>query len=402
MILVRLGLLYYKVYHGSSNVFIGWGYWLGALVELSIEPCAVYAQKNLLYSIKASAEGSSLLFKCIMTLYFFPDQSETIEGINNGVRAYAIAEILGSLWLFGSYILLLSRHVRKEQDLYKFWISMIPKRSPLTGRFLDPYFTSVAINFWAQSILKHILTVGDKILLVFLNVPLEKRGIYRLVSDLGSLIARILFQPLEEIFRNYCARELTSEITKKALDTSRILVTLFLKFHILFGSFFVFFGPFFTKLLLETLYNTDKATDEAAFVLGVYCLYIPFMGVNGITEALLQGAGDSQIIRKQSFALIFFWFGFVSTFLLTYSFFGISGLVFANIVNLLMRIIFAYKYFSDSFYKDELKVFQFLPRPIVWISLFASFTILKITNSFSKYQHLGIGIICGLSTLLIM
>jgi oligosaccharide translocation protein RFT1 len=391
-------LLYYKVYGGSADVYVGWGYWLGALIELLIEPCAVYVQKNLLYSIKATAEGSSLLIKCIATIYLFPDQSKTIDGITDGIRAYGLAEVIAALWLFASYIFLVSRHL-KDQDLYKFWMSMIPKRSPLTGRFFDPYFTSVAISFWVQSILKHILTVGDKILMISLEIPNQERGIYRQVSDLGSLIARLFFQPLEEICRNYFSKELTGNITKKTLKTTKTLLVLLLKFHLLFGSFFVFFAPFYTKLLLETLYNSEKATDEAAFVLGVYCLYIPFMGVNGITEAFLQGVGDSKIIQKQSVYLLVFWLLFTFTFYICYPLFGISGLILANIVNLLCRILFSY-FYSSSFYKSPY-FSEILPRPLVFLAFVVSSLLLK-SLSLSHTEHLILGISLGISTLAII
>ena len=222
------------------------------------------------------------------------------------------------------------------------------------------------------------------------------------MSDLGSLIARILFQPLEEIFRNYFSKELTFSVSEQVLETTRVLLTLLLNLHVLLGSYFVFFGPFFTKLLLETLYRGDKATDEAASVLSIYCFYIPFMGINGITEAFLQGVGDSKIIRKQSFALVFVLIVFVSMFLSTYSLFGISSLILANIVNLTLRITFAYLYFSNSFYKDKFKLAHVTPRPLVWIALCASVIILWTTASVSKPQHLGIGIICGLTTLSVM
>lgn len=394
-----MGFLYYKIYGGSTDVFIGWGFWLGALIELLVEPCAIYVSKNLLYSIRASAEGSSLLIKCIATIFFFPDQSKTIDGINDGLEAYGLAEIIAALWLFGSYVFLISRHVMKEQELSKFWISMVPKRSPLTGRFFDPYFASVAINFWAQSILKHILTVGDKILLISLNIPNHERGMYRLVSDLGSLIARLLFQPLEEIVRNYFSKELTGKLTKKALTTTKTLLVLLLKFHFLLGSFFVFFAPFYTKLLLKTLYNSEKATDEAALVLGVYCLYIPFMGINGITEAFLQGVGDPKIIQKQSLYLIVFWIMFTCTFYVSYPIFGISSLILANMVNLLCRILFSYVY-SCSFYKSYY-ISLALPRPLVILAFCASCLVLSL-STLSLVGNLILGISLGLTTLMII
>jgi oligosaccharide translocation protein RFT1 len=276
---------------------------------------------------------------------------------------------------------------------------MIPKRSPLTGRFLDPYFTSVAISFWVQSILKHILTVGDKILMISLDIPNQEKGIYRQVSDLGSLIARLFFQPLEEIFRNYFSKELTGKITKKTLKTTKTLLVLLLKFHVLFGSFFVFFAPFYTKLLLKTLYNSEKATDEAAFVLGVYCFYIPFMGVNGITEAFLQGVGDSKIIQKQSVYLVVFWLLFTFTFYISYPLFGISALILANIVNLLCRILFSY-FYSSSFYKSEY-FSEILPRPLVSFAFVVSSLLLQF-SSLSHVEHLILGISLGLSTLAII
>jgi oligosaccharide translocation protein RFT1 len=204
---------------------------------------------------------------------------------------------------------------------------------------------------------------------------------------------------LEEICRNYFSKELTGNITKKTLKTTKTLLVLLLKFHLLFGSFFVFFAPFYTKLLLETLYNSEKATDEAAFVLGVYCLYIPFMGVNGITEAFLQGVGDSKIIQKQSVYLLVFWLLFTFTFYICYPLFGISGLILANIVNLLCRILFSY-FYSSSFYKSPY-FSEILPRPLVFLAFVVSSLLLK-SLSLSHTEHLILGISLGISTLAII
>ena len=209
--LSRLYFLYQRVYpstHSAGGMHL---YVTSALIELLAEPLAVYAQRHLLFGIRASVEGVSLLSKCILTLLFFPSVATGSANVTRGVMAYAWADILGSCILLLGYILQLSRHASVRGSILGFWKTMIPQRSYLTGQVLDAYHVSVAISFWSQSLLKHCLTVGDKMLLMGLGVADDQKGVYRLVSDLGSLIARVLFQPLEETCRTFFSKSLAGK-----------------------------------------------------------------------------------------------------------------------------------------------------------------------------------------------
>ena len=48
-----------------------------------------------------------------------------------------------------------------------------------------------------QSLVKHFLTEGDKFLVSRLS-PLADQGGYAVAANYGSLVARIVFQPIEE------------------------------------------------------------------------------------------------------------------------------------------------------------------------------------------------------------
>ncbi len=63
-------------------------------------------------------------------------------------------------------------------------------------------------SFGSQAILKHILTIGDKLIALATGLSNDSKGIYSLVSDLGSLVARIIFHPIEEMSRSLFSQNL--------------------------------------------------------------------------------------------------------------------------------------------------------------------------------------------------
>ena len=52
--------------------------------------------------------------------------------------------------------------------------------------FLDPYYANIAMTFFFQGVVKHLLTVGDRLVLAATGVGNASQGTYRLVSDLGE------------------------------------------------------------------------------------------------------------------------------------------------------------------------------------------------------------------------
>lgn len=62
---------------------------------------------------------------------------------------------------------------------------------------------SILLLFFKQSILKQLLTEGEKYVLSISPASMYDQGLYEIVNNLGSLFARFLFQPLEEGFYLY-------------------------------------------------------------------------------------------------------------------------------------------------------------------------------------------------------
>src|SRR2546430_2028160 len=142
-----------------------------------------------------------------------------------------------------------------------------------------------------------------------------------MVILLGSLIARILFQPLEEAGRTLFSKLLNdiksakdqhsiSEIEKSAIITSLQIITTLIKFHLLLGLLFIAFGSNYTSTLIDLLVGQQWSHSPAPLVLSFYCFYVPIMGVNGITEAFVAAVATEETLALLNYWLIAFSVGF--------------------------------------------------------------------------------------------
>lgn len=66
--------------------------------------------------------------------------------------------------------------------------------------------SKVLLLFFRQSLLKQLLTEGERYILSFSSISMHDQGVFDIVNNLGSLFARFLFQPLEEGFYLYFSR----------------------------------------------------------------------------------------------------------------------------------------------------------------------------------------------------
>lgn len=180
--------------------------------------------------------------------------------------------------------------------------------------------------------------------------------------------------------------------------------------------YFIFFAPNYTADLLDILYS--KRDTSASTLLSMYCIYVPFMGLNGITEAFLQGVGDTKAIERQSVWMVGFWTVFVGS---SYLFvvlcgWGPVGLVAANAVNMLLRIMFSFQFIRSFFrldntvgklvgpskrnklmeyFADQLTAGSLVPgNAVVWSLFGCSFVITFLSMGFSRVVHIAIGVCC--------
>ncbi|CAI7639099.1 unnamed protein product [Penicillium glandicola] len=346
-------------YH--SVVLIG----AASLMELSIEPFFSIVQQHMLYEKRAAVEMPAAFLRSAVTSFAFVYASQVNYDL--GVLPFALGHLSYSLALICGYSLVLLRGANTAQ--FSFLLTRIQSsakndmvtvyRNPsnyFLGRF-SRQLTSIAANVFFQSLVKHLLTQGDTMMLATLS-GLEDQGIYSLASNYGGLIARIVFQPLEESSRNLFSALLSPDedgkLNNTHIRTTRGHLVDILRAYQLLSVLIFPLGPLMVPQLLHILGGRQWASPKIGDLLSVYCYYIPFLAFNGITEAFVSSAANSQQIRKQTA-----WMGVFSACyaLAAYMFLevgnlGAYGLVLANIVNMVVRTFWSYSFIKSYLHRN--------------------------------------------------
>lgn len=178
-------------------------------------------------------------------------------------------------------------------------------------------------------------------------------------------MARIVFQPIEETSRLYFSKSLSSSPSKEAgtkgedgdksdsrQTASKILSSLLLLFtHLLL--LLVTFGPPYLSIVTTLLLPPRFQSTSAPSILRSYVFYIPMMAFNGVLEAFFASTSTPLELKHQSRWMMVFSIIFVlAAYLFNQLGFGDSGLVYANVLNLFLRVVycwtFARRYFGQS------------------------------------------------------
>lgn len=261
-----------------------------------------------------------------------------------------------------------------------------------------------------QGVLKHVLTQGDVILVSYL-ASLQAQGIYALASNYGGLIARMVFQPIEESSRNYFGKLLSTVDRKPSKAViefgSRSLQNL-LRFYILLSLSAISVGPTIAPLLLNLIAGSRWASIGAGDVLATYCYYIPLLAVNGVTEAFISSIATESELNRQSAWMFAFSMGFAAAgyvFLRLFDM-GADGLVWANAINMALRILW-----SSSFIKAYLKrnggrlnIFAMMPQPAtIAVGVITAAALAQMQGNFTggAIDFLKSGLVAGTFTLLL-
>ncbi|KAI8055738.1 Rft protein-domain-containing protein [Syncephalis plumigaleata] len=333
-------------------------YGVSALIELAAEPLFILAQVDMLFKLRVLSEGVGVVIRCVITLgiTLYGAQQATLHGngVNQlGVLAFAMAQFIYSVMLVGGHAFYFIRQAIKHPDddkVVPLW-QLTPHPIIATDQrvyYFDTPLLKLAGTFAKQSMLKHLLTEGDKILMAILCV-------YAFVVNYGSLVARIFYQPMEETIRIFFAKTFPSDdayLSSKPSNgqvtslysqlhlASRVLASM-VKFHLLCGLVFACFAPAYTGTLIDLLVGSQWShKTEAPSVLALYCLYVPIMGVNGVAESFVQAIARPEDISAQSrimmlFSLLYLTLGAV---LMRVFHMGAAALVIANAFNMILRI----------------------------------------------------------------
>ncbi|KAG5978497.1 hypothetical protein E4U55_006158 [Claviceps digitariae] len=378
-------------------------YGLASFMELLSEPCFVLMQTRLRFGIRATAESTATFLRCIVVV------GSAVWGSRRGVHLGLLPFALGQLTYGTALLVVYLFHGQGLASSCGF--SLLPRPVSADGDFIASYLyrptLRLAGSMMAQSLVKHLLTQGDTFLISLFSTP-EIQGNYALANNYGGLIARLLFQPVEESSRSYFSNLLsrvspppppppppsssssaaaasssdahTPSTSKAAAETSSVEVRearrsfrALTRLYIILSALVVAVGPFASPSLIALVAGRRWALDGAGDVLGIYCFYIPFLALNGITESFVASVASEADVHRQSLWMGAFSLAFAaSAFLFMHMFpLGAQGLVLANIFNMFCRIVWSVSFIRTYFRKNNagLSLTSLIPGGTVALAL---------------------------------
>jgi hypothetical protein len=314
------------------NVFLI--YCAATAIELSAETCFLLIQQHSLFATRAGAETLAAISRCTMACFTAYYLNST--GYPPSVLPSAVGQLNYAIVLFILYLLPAISLARIHS--FSLLPTTIPSPSYLLSIFHIPTL-QLASTMYLQSIFKLLLTEGDSLILAAFS-SLTDQGAFALAANYGGLLARLVFQPIEESSRNTFGRLLSQ--SPSTADTKRALEYLssLLHFYTLFSLPLITLIPPLVPIVTPYLFSSAFRTPVITSLLANYIYYIPFMAVNGILDAFVTSVATPATLRRQSLAMAVFTgiYAVTAWVLLQYYQLGAKGLVWANMVNMLMRI----------------------------------------------------------------
>ncbi|KAF2083421.1 oligosaccharide translocation protein RFT1 [Saccharata proteae CBS 121410] len=362
-----------------------WLYAGATVLELLTEPAFVSAQQLMLYKIRASAETTATIVRCFSTCGFAIWASRS--GRDPGASPFAVGQLTYACALLAIYTFRTTPIAKKE----KFSLMLTSVEKSTSDDFILSRFSrtlsKLSLSLFIQSSVKFILTQGDSILITSM-ASLSDQGAYALAGNYGGLIARMLFQPIEESSRNLFAKlcsppEPQQKAAKEGVRQARDILQNIIRFYNLISLAACAVGPTLAPLLLRVVAGSKWADTGAGEVLATYCYYIPLLALNGVTEAFVASVATSAELHAQSIYMGAFFAGFAGS---AYLFLkvlelGAQGLVYANCVNMLLRIVFNIVFIKGFFGRND-ESFDYLVTMPTGLSVAAAVStpaLLKVT-----------------------
>ncbi|KAL2015389.1 hypothetical protein VTK56DRAFT_5543 [Thermocarpiscus australiensis] len=363
-------------------------YGLAAVLELLSEPAFVVMQTRLQFGARATAESVATFLRCAVTL------GSAVWGASRGlgVLPFALGQLSYGVGLLAVYIWKGAWLAKREG------FSLLPRRIPgalasgketnqpqqpplILSYFYQPTL-HLASSMMAQGVVKHILTQGDTFLVTILSDP-TAQGVYALANNYGGLLARLVFQPIEESSRSYFSRLLVAPPSTPTTSSSTATspqknpddaihqasnhLQSLLKAYLLLSLAITTLGPPAAPHLLALVAGPRWAASGAGACLAAYAWYVPLLAINGVAEAFVASVATGEEVHQQSawmgaFSVAFAAAGFVFLRVLDW---GAVGLVVANAINMACRIawceVFIARYFGRA--GVEFDVLGVLPSP---------------------------------------
>ncbi|XP_012691497.1 protein RFT1 homolog isoform X2 [Clupea harengus] len=357
-----------------------------ALQELLAEPLWVLAQTHMLVQLKVVAESSAMVAKCIVTVVMVMSAPEW------GLYIFAASQCVYSGFLVLCYVVYFTRFLGSaEAEKKGFPLQSITETLP--GRtqgesVINWKLARLTWSFFKQSFLKQILTEGERYVMTFLNVlNFGDQGVYDIINNLGSMVARFLFLPIEESFYVFFAKVLERGRTvhqqkREEVAMAADVLECLLKLVLVIGLIIAVFGQAYSHLALDIYGGELLSSGTGPSLLRCYSAYVLLLAVNGITECFTFAAMSKEEVDRYNFVMLGLSVCFL---LLSYwltGLFGGVGFILANCCNMALRITHSLVYMRHYFQLSEYTPLAGLrPHPALLASLAASYALTTVSES---------------------
>ncbi|KAL6945609.1 hypothetical protein ACO0OE_002582 [Hanseniaspora uvarum] len=401
----KINLYFKNLPHFQLSILI---LWVSIILELGVEFFYNLNQYLLNYNTRSTFEGMSLTFGNLinfLTIYVtinsnkFSKVAISEEGV--AILGFSLGKLAHSVILLGLYYKDYKNNF-KPHNKFSLSLSLIKPENNDDGvnavynsKKKTYYFNEEILTHFKkvyfQMCFKHLLTEGDKVIINSL-CSIEEQGIYSLLANYGSLITRILFQPIEETTRLFLTKVFSSttstftsqkNFSKQTLTLSFQVISNIIKGYLYLSILILIFGPINSSYLLKFLIGSKWSSTTVLETIRTYCCYLPLLSMNGILEAFFQSVANGDEIVKQSYMMMALSAVFMTNSYIFIKIYNLSleGLILSNAISMILRIAYCTVFISQFYRKN-------LPEDLV-----SSYTIKQLFN----LRHIrNIGIISSL------
>lgn len=342
-------------------------YTMAALLEMLSEPYQIFCLRSLDVDTRAAAEGAGNLGRAVVNVLLLGGLVDRLLGSSLALRypvsCFGAGHIVHAILLGGVFRWRKKGHIRRPRFVTGICVGAQAnaQNDSVISRNFDLASLRLIGIFSAQSLFKHLLTEGDRIVLTLLGSSYD-RGVYGMASSIGGIASRMLLQPVEENARLLFGR-LGSELesaerihrSNKLETLQRTYITL-IKMVLYFGLVFASLGSNYTSILLRILAgSTWGSNEDATAALSAFCIYTALLALNGTTEAFVYGVAstykDVGMLSTVHAAVTVTAFGIVAPILVGW--YGTVGLVGANCLAMALRSLYSISFAAAYFCRQH-------------------------------------------------
>lgn len=394
--------------NSTITIYIVLMYCCGALFESMGEPWLNLFQNSMQIAPRLKADTIAIFIRSLTTVITVAYLDMGVIGFGFAQMTYGISHFLtlslsckktpinGVVYKFTDFFprILSSSDttIDKDNDQNNKIINIIINKFTMNGKLFEIRTVLVAFTTTISSIIKHLLTEADKIALSISSSTYDQ-GVFALASNYGSLVARLIFLPVEDAskiaFSKMAAdlrykvkhikddkddnqNNIINEEKSQILKSMSIYLSFLLRALIICGAILPAIGPSYTRLLVHIVFGRKWQSEETIKTLSAFCFYLYVLGINGVSEAFVHSVAPTSAFRRVNIGMGISSLMYIICVIPLLVNVGTSGIVIAGTVSMIIRIISSFIFIQGCFNPLKSCSYLELPEGIIDYNLFKS------------------------------